>query len=279
MTLQNQTAGFENPPEERVNGTGSLAPETEAAPAQAQPAENPGQPPTVETLQADLAEMKKQVEDHKAQLEKSRNDFNSLNGRYKRAVEEKSTLDEIADSQVSLTGVVQALVRHNATQDEQALAEELEKVQADTHNRTTNRSFTNASADMIREIQDITDELGLDLERSDELLDFRNKWTPAYQASDLAGLYDAYAEFLKTARRLERDKRESDLANAQSAAEEQRRQQNEELGINDLDSGPGIPTAINSNSLLSRLGDTGASVSRDEIAQAAEQMAKLGIRI
>ena len=278
MTLQNQTAGFENPPEERVNGTGSLAPETEAAPAQAQPAENPGQPPTVETLQADLAEMKKQVEDHKAQLEKSRNDFNSLNGRYKRAVEEKSTLDEIADSQVSLTGVVQALVRHNATQDEQALAEELEKVKADTHNRTTNRSFTNASADMIREIQDITDELGLDLERSDELLDFRNKWTPAYQASDLAGLYDAYAEFLKTARRLERDKREQDLANAQTANEEQRRQQNEELGINDLDSGPGIPTAMSGNSLLSRLGDTGASVSREEIAQAAEQMSKLGIR-
>ena len=279
MTLQNQTAGFENPPEERVNGTGSLAPETGAAPAQAQPAENPGQPPTVETLQADIAEMKQQVKDTRAELEKSRNDFNSLNGRYKRAVEEKSTLDEIADSQVSLTGVVQALVRHNATQDEQALAEELEKVQADTQSRTTNRSFTNASADMIREIQDITDELELDLERSEELRSFREKWTPAYQASDLAGLYDAYADFLKTARRLERDKRESDLANAQTANEEQRRQQNEELGINDLDSGPGIPTAINSNSLMARLGDTGTSVSREEIAQAAEQMAKLGIRI
>ena len=279
MTLQNQTAGFENPPEERVNGTGSLAPETEAAPAQAQPAENPGQPPTVETLQADIAEMKQQVKDTRAELEKSQQDFSSLNGRYKRAVEEKSTLDEIADSQVSLTGVVQALVRHNATQDEQALAEELEKVQADTHNRTTNRSFTNASADMIREIQDITDELELDLERSEELRSFREKWTPAYQASDLAGLYDAYADFLKTARRLERDKRESDLANAQTANEEQRRQQNEELGINDLDSGPGIPTAINSNSLMARLGDTGTSVSREEIAQAAEFLKQQGIHI
>jgi hypothetical protein len=279
MTLQNQTAGFDSPPEERVNGTGSLAPETEAAPAEAQPAENPGQPPTVETLQADLAEMKKQFADQQSQLEKSRNDFNSLNGRYRRAVEEKSTLDEIADSIAALSGTTNALIRHQATQDEQALAEELEKVQADTHSRTTNRSFTNASADMIREIQDITDELDLDLERSEELRSFREKWTPAYQASDLAGLYDAYADFLKTARRLERDKRESDLANAQTANEEQRRQQNEELGINDLDSGPGIPTAMNSNSLLSRLGDTGASVSRDEIAQAAEQMAKLGIRI
>ena len=279
MTLQNQTAGFDSPPEERVNGTGSLAPETGAAPAQAQPAENPGQPPTVETLQADIAEMKQQVKDTRAELEKSQQDFSSLNGRYKRAVEEKSTLDEIADSQVSLTGVVQALVRHNATQDEQALAEELEKVQADTHNRTTNRSFTNASADMIREIQDITDELELDLERSEELRSFREKWTPAYQASDLAGLYDAYADFLKTARRLERDKRESDLANAQTANEEQRRQQNEELGINDLDSGPGIPTAINSNSLMARLGDTGTSVSRDEIAQAAEFLKQQGIHI
>ena len=278
MTLQNQTAGFENPPEERVNGTGSLAPETEAAPAQAQPAENSGQPPTVETLQADIAEMKKQFADQQAQLEKSRNDFNSLNGRYRRAVEEKSTLDEIADSIAALSGTTNALIRHQATQDEQVLAEELEKVQAETQNRTTNRSFTNASSDMIREIQDITDELGLDLERSDELLDFRNKWTPAYQASDLAGLYDSYAEFLKTARRLERDKRESDLTSAQNAAQEQRTRENEELGINDLDSGVGIPSAINGNSLLTRLGDTGSSVSRDEIAQAAEQMSKLGIR-
>ena len=213
--------------------------------------------------------MKQQVKDTRAELEKSQQDFSSLNGRYKRAVEEKSTLDEIADSQVSLTGVVQALVRHNATQDEQA----------ETQSRTSNRSFTNASADMIREIQDITDELELDLERSEELRSFREKWTPAYQASDLAGLYDAYADFLKTARRLERDKRESDLANAQTANEEQRRQQNEELGINDLDSGPGIPTAINSNSLMARLGDTGTSVSREEIAQAAEFLKQQGIHI
>jgi hypothetical protein len=35
---------------------------------------------------------------------------------------------------------------------------------------------------------------------------------------------------------------------------------------------------MNGNSLLTRLGDTGASVSREEIAQAAEQMSKLGIR-
>ena len=278
MTLQNQTAGFENPPEERVNGTGSLAPETEAAPAEAQPAPSPGQPPTVDSLQADLAEMRKMFEDQQTALSKSQQDFNSLNGRYRRAVEEKSTLDEIADSIAALSGTTNALIRHQATQDEQVLAEELEKVQADTANRTTNRSFTNASADMIREIQEITEELGLDLERSDELRTFREKWTPAYQASDVAGLYDAYADFLKTARRLERDKREQDLTSAQNAAQEQRTRENEELGINDLDSGVGIPSAMNGNSLLTRLGDTGSSVSRDEIAQAAEQMSKLGIR-
>ena len=279
MTLQNQTAGFENPPEERVNGTGSLAPETEAAPAQAQPAENPGQPPTVETLQADLAEMKKQFADQQAQLEKSQQDFSSLNGRYRRAVEEKSTLDEIADSIAALSGTTNALIRHQATQDEQVLAEELEKVQADTQNRTTNRSFTNASQDMVREMQDIADELGLDPGQSEEFRAFREEWVPSYEASDLPGLYSAYATFLKIARQLERDKRESDLANAQTANEEQRRQQNEELGINDLDSGPGIPTAMSGNSLMARLGDTGTSVSREEIAQAREFMKQQGIHI
>ena len=115
MTLENQTAGFDNPPEEAVNGTGSLAPETEAAPAEAQPAQNPGQPPTVDSLQADLAEMRKMFEDQQTALTKSQQDFNSLNGRYRRAVEEKSTLDEIADSIAALSGTTNALIRHQAT--------------------------------------------------------------------------------------------------------------------------------------------------------------------
>ena len=61
-------------------------------------------------------------------------------------------------------------------------------------------------------------------------------------------------------------------------AEEERLKQNEELGINDLDSGVGMPVSPNGQSLLTRLGNSETSVTRDEIAQAAEQMKKLGIR-
>ena len=265
MTLQDSTAGFDN--------TGELVSQNETAAPSAEetPVSSEGQQPSIESLQEQMNEMRQQ-------LEKGDKDYSALNGRYKKAMEEKSSTDEIADSIAALTGTVNALIKHQATNDEQVLAEELEKVQADTANRSTSRSFTNASAEMVREITDTVEELGLNLETSEELADFRALWTPAYQNNDTSGLYAAYAEFLKVARRLERSKRETEVEETKRTADEERRKQNEELGINDLDSGVGMPVSPNGNSLLTRLGNSETSVTRDEIAQAAEQMQKLGIR-
>lgn len=272
MTLQNSTAGFDEPVQASTNGTGDLAQNETATPsAEAEPVTSQEQQPTMESLQQQIQQMRDD-------LEKGTRDYSALNGRYKRAMEEKSSTDEIADSIAALTGTVNALIKHQATNDEQVLAEELEKVQADTANRSTSRSFTNASAEMVREITDTVEELGLNLETSEELADFRSLWTPAYQNNDTSGLYAAYAEFLKVARRLERSKRETAVEETKRTADEERRKQNEELGINDLDSGVGMPVSPNGNSLLTRLGNSETSVTRDEIAQAAEQMQKLGIR-
>ena len=272
MTLQNSTAGFDEPVQPSTNGTGNLAQNESATPsAEAEPVTSQEQQPTMESLQQQIQQMRDD-------LEKGNRDYSALNGRYKRAMEEKSSTDEIADSIAALTGTVNALIKHQATNDEQVLAEELEKVQADTANRSTSRSFTNASAEMVREITDTVEELGLNLETSEELADFRSLWTPAYQNNDTSGLYAAYAEFLKVARRLERSKRETEVEETKRTADEERRKQNEELGINDLDSGVGMPVSPNGNSLLTRLGNSETSVTRDEIAQAAEQMQKLGIR-
>jgi len=273
MTLQDSTAGFDEPVQPSTNGTGDLAPpnETAAPSAEADPVTSQEQQPTMESLQQQIQQMRDD-------LEKGTRDYSALNGRYKKAMEEKSSTDEIADSIAALTGTVNALIKHQATNDEPVLAEELEKVQADIANRSTSRSFTNASAEMVREITDTVEELGLNLETSEELADFRSLWTPAYQNNDTSGLYAAYAEFLKVARRLERSKRETEVEETKRTADEERRKQNEELGINDLDSGVGMPVSPNGNSLLTRLGNSETSVTRDEIAQAAEQMQKLGIR-
>ena len=265
MTLQDSTAGFDN--------TGELVSQNETAAPSAEetPVSSEGQQPSIESLQEQMNEMRQQ-------LEKSDKDYSALNGRYKKAMEEKSSTDEIADSIAALTGTVNALIKHQATNDEQVLVEELEKVQNDTANRSTSRSFQNASDEMVREITGTIDELGLNLEQSEELADFRALWTPSYQNKDISGLYAAYAEFLKTARRIERQKRETEVEETKRTAEENRLKQNEELGINDLDSGVGMPVSPNGNSLLTRLGNSETSVTRDEIAQAAEQMKKLGIR-
>jgi len=272
MTLQNSTAGFDEPVQPSTNGTGDLAQNESATPsAEAEPVTSQEQQPTMESLQQQIQQMRED-------LEKGNRDYSALNGRYKKAMEEKSSTDEIADSIAALTGTVNALIKHQATNDEQVLAEELEKVQADTVNRSTSRSFQNASAEMVREITDTVEELGLNLEQSEELADFRALWTPAYQNNDISGLYAAYAEFLKVARRLERSKRETEVEATRRTAEEERRKQNEELGINDLDSGAGMPVSPNGQSLLTRLGNSETSVTRDEIAKAAEEMQKLGIR-
>ena len=273
MTLQNSTAGFDEPVQASTNGTGDLAPQNETAAPSAEetPVNSQEQQPTMESLQQQIQQMRDD-------LEKGNRDYSALNGRYKKAMEEKSSTDEIADSIAALTGTVNALIKHQATNDEQVLAEELEKVQADTANRSTSRSFTSASTEMVREITDTVEELGLNLETSEELADFRSLWTPAYQNNDTSGLYAAYAEFLKVARRLERSKRETEVEETRRTADEERRKQNEELGINDLDSGVGMPVSPNGNSLLTRLGNSETSVTRDEIAQAAEEMKKLGIR-
>jgi len=266
MTLQDSTAGFDN--------TGELVSQNETAAPSAEetPVSSEGQQPSIESLQEQMNEMRQQ-------LEKSDKDYSALNGRYKKAMEEKSSTDEIADSIAALTGTVNALIKHQATNDEQVLVEELEKVQNDTANRSTSRSFQNASDEMVREITGTIDELGLNLEQSEELADFRALWTPSYQNKDISGLYAAYAEFLKTARRIERSKRETEVEATRRTAEEERLKQNEELGINDLDSGVGMPVSPNGQSLLTKIGNSDATATRDEIRKAAEEMRKLGIRI
>ena len=84
---------------------------------------------------------------------------------------------------------------------------------------------------------------------------------------------------MKTARRIERQKRETEVEATRRTAEEERRKQNEELGINDLDSGVGMPVSPNGQSLLTKIGNSDATATRDEIRKAAEEMRKLGIRI
>ena len=266
MTLQDSTAGFDN--------TGELVSQNETAAPSAEetPVSSEGQQPSIESLQEQMNEMRQQ-------LEKGDKDYSALNGRYKKAMEEKSSTDEIADSIAALTGTVNALIKHQATNDEQVLVEELEKVQSDTANRSTSRSFQNASDEMVREITGTIDELGLNLEQAEELGDFRALWTPSYQNKDISGLYAAYAEFLKTARRIERSKRETEVEETKRTAEENRLKQNEELGINDLDSGVGMPVSPNGQSLLTKIGNSESSATRDEIRKAAEEMRKLGLRI
>ena len=282
MTLQNETAGFSDngtangtangttpPVEAEVEGTGTLEQQTPVADglATTSPEDSNAQQPTIETLQT--------------QLKKLENDNKALQGRLRSQQKENPQFDELSDNMATLVDTVQALIRHQSTQDQEAYMEDLQKVEANAATRKATNNFTRTANSFIAEIEEIVTESGLDLMTAPELAAFRELWSPAYEKQDLAGIYQAHAEFNRTMRRIERDRRLTEKDQLTKAAEDRVRNFAEENGLNtlDLDSTSSAPSNASAGNLLQRMGDSNTSVSRDEIAQAAEVLRKQGIRI
>ena len=282
MTLQNETAGFSDngtangtangttpPVEAEVEGTGTLEQQTPVADglATTSPEDSNAQQPTIETLQT--------------QLKKLENDNKALQGRLRSQQKENPQFDELSDNMATLVDTVQALIRHQSTQDQEAYMEDLQKVEANAATRKATNNFTRTANSFIAEIEEIVTESGLDLMTAPELAAFRELWSPAYEKQDLAGIYQAHAEFNRTMRRIERDRRLTEKDQLTKAAEDRVRKFAEENGLNtlDLDSTSSAPSNASANNLLTRMGDSNTSVSREEIAQAAEVLRKKGIRI
>jgi len=277
MTLQNGVGGFDSPPQQpEANGTGELAPEADAAngPATLSPSASDEQPPTIEALQAQVTEMKEQAA-------KRENDYKSLEGRFHSQNRETTQNNDLSDKMEMLVDVVQALVRRDGSQDPEAFVEDLQKVESNAADRRATNSFQRATQSMIGEITETMDELGLNIETAPELAAFRDLWAPAFENKDMSGIYAAHAEFNRAVRQLERNRRLQQQEELTRETEAKVKQALEEHGINtlDLDSSSSIPSSMNGNQLLERMGNSDVSVSRDEIAQAADVLRKQGIRI
>ena len=274
MTLQNNTAGFSSngttpPVEAEVERTGTLEQQSPVANglAAAPPEDSNAQQPTMETLQA--------------QLKKLENDNKALQGRLQSQPKGNPQIDELSDNMTVLVDTVQALIRHQGTQDQEAYMEDLQKVEANAATRKATNSFTRQAEIMIAEIEEAVKESGLNLMNAPELAVFRELWSPAFERQDLGGIYQAHAEFNRTMRKIDKDRRLSDKDELTKAADDRVKQFAEENGLNtlDLDSTSSAPASMNSANLLTRMGDSNATVSREEIAQAAEVLRKQGIRI
>ena len=274
MTLQNNTAGFSSNGttplvEAEVERTGTLEQQTPAADglATTPPEDSNAQQSTMETLQA--------------QLKKLENDNKALQGRLQSQPKGNPQIDELSDNMTVLVDTVQALIRHQGTQDQEAYMEDLQKVEANAATRKATNSFTRQAQIMIAEIEEAVKESGLNLMDAPELTEFRELWSPAFERQDLGGIYQAHAEFNRTMRKIDKDRRLSDKDELTKAADDRVKQFAEENGLNtlDLDSTSSAPASMNSANLLTRMGDSNATVSREEIAQAAEVLRKQGIRI
>ena len=275
MTQDNSgTAGFNTtpPPEASVNGTGQLAPQPEAATglAPVSPEGTVEQQPSIETLQARIAELE-------TNATKRENDYRSLQGRIKSQQGDDSRFDELSENVMTLNDTVAAFIRHQGTNDEEMFREDLQKIDSDAQTRKQTSTFQRTSQLMIDEISQTVKDAGLDLQSAQELAEFRELWGPAYDGKDIAGLYQAQAAFNRAMRVLEVRRREE----AELAHKEAMQKTLEEHGVNtlDLDSSSSAPASMSSNNLLSRLGNSEMAVSKDEITQAAELLRQQGIRI
>ena len=274
MTQDNSgTAGFNTtpPPEASVNGTGQLAPQPEAATglAPVSPEGTVEQQPSIETLQARIAELE-------TNATKRENDYRSLQGRIKSQQGDDSRFDELSENVMTLNDTVAAFIRHQGTNDEEMFREDLQKIDSDAQTRKQTSTFQRTSQLMIDEISQTVKDAGLDLQSAQELAEFRELWGPAYDGKDIAGLYQAQAAFNRAMRVLEVRRREE----AELAHKEAMQKTLEEHGVNtlDLDSSSSAPASMSSNNLLSRLGNSNMAVSKDELTQAAEQLRQQGIR-
>ena len=278
MTLQNGVSGFETPDQPTdaaVNGTGNLAPETEQATdlAVVPPSGTDEQPPSIETLQTRITYLE-------AEAQKRENDMKSLEGRLRTARTEPSGYDDLNDKVDTLVDTFAAYMRLQGTQDQEAYMEDLQKVEANAHNRKENNSFTRATEQMISEITSTVDDSGLDLASAPELASFRELWGPAFEQKHLGGINRAHAEFNRAVAQYEKDRRIGREDELQRQADERVKRELEAAGINSLesDSTP-MPSSMNANSLLERMGNSDVSVSTDEIRQAHELLKQQGIRI
>ncbi len=278
MTLQNGVSGFETPDQPTnaaVNVDGNLASEPEQATdlAVVPPSGTDEQPPSIETLQTRITYLE-------AEAQKRENDMKSLEGRLRTARTEPSGYDDLNDKVDTLVDTFAAYMRLQGTQDQEAYMEDLQKVEANAHNRKENNSFTRATEQMISEITSTVDDSGLDLASAPELAAFRELWGPAFEQKDLGGIYRAHAEFNRAVAQYEKDRRLSREDELQRQADERVKRELEAAGINSLesDSTP-MPSSMNANSLLERMGNSDVSVSTDEIRQAHELLKQQGIRI
>tara|TARA_R100000808_G_scaffold17513_1_gene38704 strand:+ start:7447 stop:8283 length:837 start_codon:yes stop_codon:yes gene_type:complete len=277
MTLQNGVSGFETPNEPTdaaVNGTGNLAPETEATSnlAVVPPSGTDEQPPSIDTLQTRIADLE-------AQAQKRENDYKALEGRLRNATSSPAGLDVLTDKVDTLTDTLGAFIRHQGTQDQEAFAEDLQRVEADARIRRATNDFDRASEQITGEMTQLVEQYGIDLVNAPEFANFRAMWTPAHEGKNLGGIYQAHSEFNRVMRQIEQARYQSQQDAIKKEADERLRKELEAAGINSLESDTAsIPSALNGNSLMSRIGNPEVAVSRDELLQARDHLFKDGIR-
>ena len=277
MTLQNGVSGFETPDRPTnaaVNVDGNLASEPEQATnlAVVPPSGMDEQPPSIDTLQTRIADLE-------AQAQKRENDYKALEGRLRNATSSPAGLDVLTDKVDTLADTLGAFIRHQATQDQEAFAEDLQRVEADARSRRATNDFDRASEQITGEMTQLVDQYGIDLVNAPEFANFRAMWTPAHEGKNLGGIYQAHSEFNRVMRQIEQARYQSQQDAIKKEADERLRKELEAAGINSLESDTAsIPSALNGNSLMSRIGNPEVAVSRDELLQARDHLFKDGIR-
>jgi len=215
----------------------------------------------------------------------------TIEGRVKKQESTESVIAGFSDTLAGIQAGTVAMAKAMANDSLDTLGDEVAAIEQNTRSKVAAATSRSVAASLGQDLQvAVQDSEGtsiLDLETAPELEKVRETWNTGLRqiaaadavqrAEGRATLMQAVSDAKTATLAAERTQANERLTALEAGHKAEREKWAEEHGIEDLSVGTG--SASVGGNLLSKLGDPGTTVSRDDIVKAAEQFRKQGIRL
>lgn len=206
-------------------------------------------------------------------LRKLENDNKAIRTSRIHQKERDQRTDSLHDKADGILAALAGLAKAEVTGQSDGLMENISQIQAQSQYSDSRKTLGSYAESLAASLEAVVTEVdGLDLSDS-RFDDMARKWEEAANRGDLGGIIAAQSEGVRIVREIERAQLSSARDEARAAAEQAAKQQLDDAGILDLDTGPGAGGAKSSRL---RWGDTGKSLrgrsTRDLLAESDEAL-------
>lgn len=197
-----------------------------------------------------------------ATVRRQEQELRTLQGRQRSRQGEEEFRDEMREAISALAKTTAAIVKHRATEDDEALSREFDEISQQSAKSRSETSFQRAADLVAQEVfEAVKDEDGrqmIEPATAPEFNAFRQQFQEAYQAKDKSGLYLALNEAHRVTKRLERERLKARHQTELKAAKEEKKKALEDAEVNNVDvvggESPGVAGGGNSTEIWKAYG-------------------------